>query len=128
MSIHKLDSGDYVAAGTLRLNQRVYTEVTFDSCLRNQCAGTFDFTDRDPIDFDLLWTQHNTVTGQGGDGGLHLSNSRQALGGIDTLYGDVVLEPTGKNGTLTLSGSGRDSLGGAYASIDFDLFGDVAPL
>lgn len=123
--------GDYWAIdGALTLNARVAAEVSFTPCSRGVCTGTFTFSDTDanPIGVNLFWTQRSLVTSSIDDAALHLSNGGGGLGGLEDLTGVLELDVSGEYGTLRLVGGGSDSFGGDWATVDFDILGDVAPL
>jgi hypothetical protein len=114
--------GDYLVTGTsMTLNEPAVAEVTFDECGRAICEGTFEFSDDldNPLTFNLFWTQRGSSETID-QGALTLSNGENALGGLDELVGDIHLDLAGEEGTLYLFGSGDDSLGGDWATVEFE--------
>lgn len=132
MDIHDIEvSGGEVDFGvpnaTLRLSQAAVAEVTFDECDVSSCYGEFSFSDAgsNPLSFDLQWLQINPGTSHTAVAGLNLANDGDGLGGLDTVYGSVLLDLTGSSGAINLVGSGSDSFGGDFAEADFSIFGYV---
>lgn len=123
--------GEYWAIdGSLTLNAPVEAWVSFSTCSRGQCTGTFNVSSREgnPIGVNLFWTQRSLETGSIDEGALHLGNGAGALGGVEALTGELTLDRSGSIGTLRLVGGGEDALGGDFATADFDIVGSVTPL
>jgi hypothetical protein len=126
-----IEVGGYdVLDGSLTLNARVAATVDFSACTSEGCFGTFEFSETlgNPVGVNLFWLQENTQTNSIDKGAIHLSNGSGGLGGLDSLSGSVLLDSSGATGELRLVGSGRDSFGGEWAEVGFDIVGDVGPL
>lgn len=118
---------DYQVTANLSLNQTAVAEVFFDECGVSTCEGSFEYSvaEGNSIGVDLEWTQVNPTTMSTGHGALYLANDGVALGGVDALYGSIQLDLQGERGIIQLFGSGEDSLGGDFASADFEMYGFV---
>lgn len=110
----------------LSLQDLAATSVTFDCSDGVRCVGAFDFSTRTGTSLDVLlhWDQTNLVSGSLGGGSLRLG--RDGLASMSRVLGELDLDLTKASGTLRLRGGGSDSLGGDFASIDFDIAGKIS--
>jgi hypothetical protein len=123
--------GDYeVKDAELSLASSVSAYAFFDPCVEGQCVGTFEFSQAEgnPVGMNLLWSQQHTFLPSADDAGLYLANDGKGLGGMDELLGELTLAQFGGSGTLELTGTGADALGGDWATVNFALEGDVKAL
>ena len=91
---------------------------------------TFEFSaaDGNPIGANVFWTQRSLLNESVDEGAIHVANDGEGLGGLDALVGVLVLDRAAEFGTLRLVGSGEDALGGDFASVSFDITGEVQPM
>jgi hypothetical protein len=95
-------------------------------CKTRGCRGRFSFSHQgaSSVAVNLNWDQTNLSTGSIGGGGIALGAER--LGEVSQLEGVIDLDPQMETGTIRVRGTGRDSLGGDFASTSFDMTGHVA--
>ncbi len=91
------------------------------------CLGTFSFSRElgSAVDMNLSWDQTTLSSGSVGGGSVMLSNGTGGLGGVDVIDGELELDATKSVGTIRLTGTGADALGGSLASATFDPTGPV---
>lgn len=115
----------------LVLNQRVAADlVMVPGSSSGYWTGTFELSEanENAVGANLFWKQINREKETSIDNALHLGNTDDSLGGIEEIYGVIEVTPSSAS-TLRLIGYGADAIsGGDWASVDFDLIGDLAPL
>lgn len=118
---------DYsIDTAMLSLEEVGKASVTFDCSDGLSCIGSFDFSTRSGTSPDVLleWDQTNLSTGSLGGGSLLLGEN--GLANMGRVLGELDLDASKQSGTLRLRGSGSDSFGGTFASIDFDVAGPIS--
>jgi hypothetical protein len=126
-----MEVGDYsVSDVSLELAQPVATVVEFDNCDSSGCSGEFVFSDaqQNSLLTTLRWVQLPSGGRSASEGALTLGNSAGALGGIEALTGTLTMSRDETSGTIDVKGSGKDSLGGDWARLEFSISGGVAPI
>lgn len=115
---------------SLRMPDVAVASVFFDECSMGACVGDFEFSqaESNPLSLYLSWTQVNSANSNSASAGMRISNDGTTLGGGYPVYGTISVDPTASSGTIILSGSADDTLGGESATVDFTLFGYVETL